>query len=53
MSGTVEITMTQRGFQVSSPAGTATFKNLEEAVEFARARLQRAHDIREISARIG
>jgi hypothetical protein len=53
MSGTVEIKMTQRGFEVVSPAGTAIFKQLDEAVHFARARLQRAYDIREMSARIG
>lgn len=53
MSGTVEIRMTQRGFEVVSATGTTSFKELDEAVHFARTRLQRAHDIREMSARIG
>jgi hypothetical protein len=53
MSGTVQIRMTQRGFEVVSAAGSTTFAELDDAVRFAQARLQRAQDIRELSARIG
>lgn len=53
MSGTVEIKMTQRGFEVVSARGTMTFTELEEAVQFARGHLERAHHIRELSARVG
>ena len=51
MSGNVEIKMTQRGFEVVSATGR--FSELDEAVRFARGHLQRAHDIRELSARVG
>jgi hypothetical protein len=53
MSGTVEIRMTQRGFDVISATGTTSFADLEQAVRYARDRLQRARDVRELSARIG
>lgn len=53
MSGNVEIKMTQRGYEVVSARGTTTFSELDEAVQFARVHLQRAHDIRELSARVG
>jgi hypothetical protein len=53
MSGTVEIKMTQRGFEVVSATGRTTFKDLDEAVQYVRGHLQRAHDIRDLSARIG
>ena len=53
MSGTIEIKMTQRGFEVVTGNGTTTCKDLDEAVHFARTQLQRAHDIRELSTRIG
>ena len=45
--------MTQRGFEVVSAKGRTTFKNLDEAVQFARGHLQRARDVRDLSARIG
>jgi hypothetical protein len=53
MSGNVEIKMTQRGFEVVSARGTTTFRDLDDAVQFARGHLQRAHYIRELSARVG
>ncbi len=52
MPKTIEIRMTPRGFDVTAGESTATFKHLDEAVGFARARLELAQEIREMSARI-
>jgi hypothetical protein len=52
MPKTIEIRMTPSGFDVTTGGRTATFKQLDEAVGFARARLARAEEIRELSTRI-
>lgn len=53
MPKTIEIKMTPRGFDVTTGGQTATFKQLDDAVAFARDRFARAQAIREMSARIG
>lgn len=53
MPRTIEITMTQAGFEVLTGDRVATFRRLEEAVGFAHAHLARAERIREMKARIG
>lgn len=53
MPRTIEISMTPRGFDVTTGGRTASFKDLQQAVEFARSRLARAEEIRDLSARIG
>lgn len=53
MPKTIEIKMTQSGFDVVTGGRTASFKRLEDAVGFARCHLERAQEIRELSARIG
>lgn len=53
MPKTIEITMTPSGYDVTAGGRTATFKRLEEAVGYARERLARAEEIRELSCRIG
>ena len=52
MPRTIEITMTQAGFEVLTGGRTATFQRLEEAVGFAREHLARAEHIREMKTRI-
>ena len=53
MPRTIEITMRPGGFDVTTGGNTSTFRRLEDAVAFARARFERAQAIREMSARIG
>lgn len=53
MPKTIEITMTPAGYEVTTGGRTASFRDLQQAVEFARTRLARAEEIRELSARIG
>jgi hypothetical protein len=52
MPKTIEITMTPGGFEIRTGARTMTFKHLDDAVGFARARFERAQEIRELTARI-
>jgi hypothetical protein len=51
MSPTIEITMTGRGFIVNLANRTERFAHLEDALDFARQRLQHAQDLRDLSAR--
>jgi hypothetical protein len=53
MPRTIEITMTQSGFEVLAGDRVASFRRLEDAVGFAREHLARAEHIRELKARIG
>ncbi|HZC72661.1 MAG TPA: hypothetical protein VE442_18330 [Jatrophihabitans sp.] len=52
MTNTVEITMTQRGYEVTAAGRTADFRRLEDAVGFARQRMERAQALRELKTRI-
>ena len=52
MPRTIEITMTQTGFEVLTGGRVATFRLLEEAVGFARDHLARVEHIREMKSRI-
>jgi hypothetical protein len=49
--GTVEITMTLRGFEVTTGGHVARFPNIEAALDFAQRRLQWAKELRELSWR--
>ena len=49
--GTVEITMTLRGFEVTAGGRVARFPNIEAAMDFAQQRLQWAKELRELSRR--
>lgn len=51
MPKTIEITMTQLGFEVAIGRRRATFRSLEDAVVFARTYLARAEEIRDTQAR--
>ena len=51
MTNKIEITMTQRGFDVSTGTRTAHFVSIADAVDFAQRRMQQAQDLRELSAR--
>lgn len=52
MPKTIEITMTQLGFEVFIGGRREMFRSLEDAVVFARAHLARAEEIRDIKAHI-
>jgi hypothetical protein len=52
MPKTVEIRMTPGGFEVTTGGRTASFRELRDAVDFARARFERAQEIRDLAARI-
>lgn len=51
MPGTIEITMTLRGFEVSTGGRVARFPSIEAALDFAQQRLQWAKELRELSRR--
>ena len=51
MPKTIEITLTQLGFEVHIGRRRATFHSLEDAVHFARAHLARAEEIRDTQTR--
>jgi hypothetical protein len=51
MTNKVEITMTPRGFDVTTGTHTSHFPSIADAVDFAQRRLQQAQDLRELSAR--
>jgi hypothetical protein len=53
MPKTIEITMTPQGFDVTTGGRTSSFRDLQQAVDYARTRLARAEEIRELSTRIG
>jgi hypothetical protein len=48
---TVEITMTMRGFEVMTGGRVTRFPNIQDALDFAQRRLQRAEELRELSRR--
>ena len=52
MPKTLEITMTQLGFEVTAGGRTSTFRSLDDAVRFARTHLARAEEIRDLKSRI-
>lgn len=51
MPTTVEITMTGQGFEVTTGGQSARFPTIDDAWEFARQRLRRAQELRELAAR--
>lgn len=52
MPKTIEITMTASGFEVVTGGRTEAFRSLDAAVGFARERLERAEQIRDMKMRI-
>jgi len=52
MPKTLEIRMTQIGYEVSAGGRTSTFRSLDDAVRFARNHLERAEEIRDLKCRI-
>ena len=51
MPNTIEITMTLRGFEVTTGGRVTRFPSIEDAVEYAQQRLQWAKELRELSWR--
>ena len=51
MSGTIQITIIGRGFTVNVGTRTERFAHIDDAVRFARERLEHARDLRDLSAR--
>jgi hypothetical protein len=52
MPKTIEIKMTTRGYDVTTGGRTTNFCCLEDAVDFARTRFERAQAIQDLAARI-
>ena len=51
MTTGIEITLTQRGFEVTVAGRTIAFGHVDEALGFAQQRLQRALELRGLSQR--
>lgn len=48
---TIEITLTLRGFEVTTAGRVTRFPSIEDALDYAQQRLRRAEDLRELSRR--
>ena len=51
MTDFVTITMTRRGFDVTVAGRTASFSDMQHALDYASDRLHRAVELRDLSAR--
>ncbi|HEY7050403.1 MAG TPA: hypothetical protein VH373_24525 [Jatrophihabitantaceae bacterium] len=52
MSRTIEIKLTDRGYEVTAGGETTTFQRFDEAATFAGSRFARLQEIQAMSARI-
>ena len=52
MPNTVEITMTMRGFEVTTGGRVTRFPSIEDAIGFVQQRLQWAEELRELKRRV-